>query len=120
MAKEALDEYGADKLIVILGFNSLFTLGSFPPDPDDEFGVETGRTGWTMIKTFLDGDPAGVGALSQDDPPGIKSYVIFEFKDQIPEEVWNQSLGDTEMMLEMGSEGTTKKLIARIKELRGD
>lgn len=73
-----------------------------------------------MIKTFLEGDPAGAGALSQDNPPGIKSYVIFEFKDQIPEDVWAESLADTEMMIEMDSEGAVEKLVARVKQLRSD
>ena len=110
-AKDAIDKYGAENIVVILGFINLFTFNSF----EGEFGEE-GSAGWTTMKIYLDGDPSGAGALSQDNPPGIKCYSPFEFKDQIPKDVWEEALEDFEIL-----EGESiEKSIERMKEIRGD
>lgn len=107
-----IKQYGKDNVIVIVGFTSTFTLGE-TEDGD-------GRVGMVLVETFLNGDPAGAGALKRSDPPGIKTYSIFEFEDQVPKEVWkDKKLGMVDKKMELGRKAI-KAFVDRLKELRGD
>ncbi len=112
-----IQKYGAENVIVVIGFTSTFTLGE---EMDEELGEKVGRVGKVLVDTFLKGDPAGAGALKQSNPPGIKTYSIFEFEDQIPKNVWkSDELGMKDKKIELGRK-TIKAFIDRLKELRGE
>jgi len=69
-----------------------------------------------MATTFKEGDPSYAGALGGI-ALGLKSYHIFELKDEIPADVWQQEMAFKELEVE-------DRLIGRIcgimREIRGD
>lgn len=52
-----------------------------------------------MATTFKDGDPGYAGVLGGV-ALGLKSYHIFELKDDIPEEVWDREMAFKELEVE--------------------
>ena len=69
-----------DDLVLVFGLNQPFNLR-------------------VMATTFKDGDPSYAGALGGV-ALGLKSYHIFELKDEIPEEVWSTEMGLKELEVE--------------------
>lgn len=53
-----------------------------------------------MATTFRDGDPSYSGALAGI-ALGLKSYHIFELKDQIPAAIWTQEMAMEELAIEI-------------------
>lgn len=116
LAMDMVQKYGAENVIVVIGFTSTFTLGEVM---DEELGRKVGLVGKVLVDTFLVGDPAGAGAL-KNTALGVKTFSIFEFEDQIPREIWkDKNIGISRKKRELGKE-ELKKLIDRLKELRGD
>jgi betaine reductase len=85
--KHLADQYGADQLVLVFGLNELGNLR-------------------IMATTFRDGDPSFAGVLGGV-ALGLKSYHIFELKDEIPADVWEKEMGFKELEVE-------DALIARI------
>lgn len=52
-----------------------------------------------LAKTFKEGDPSYAGALGGI-ALGLKSYHIFELKDQVPEDVWDREMSFKELEVE--------------------
>ncbi|ATW27204.1 glycine/sarcosine/betaine reductase complex protein A [Candidatus Formimonas warabiya] len=71
--KESAEKYGNRDLIVILG------------------GAEADVCG-IAVETVSTGDPSYAGPLSEI-PLGLKAYHIFELKDEIPPEVYEEHIG---------------------------
>ena len=68
-----------------------------------------------MATTFKDGDPSYAGALAGV-ALGLKSYHIFELKDEIPAEVWEAHMAFKELEVE---DELIEALCATMRELRG-
>ena len=105
LAKQMLETHGAENVIVIVGFTNVWTLR-------DE------RVGEVLVRTFWDGDPGGAGPLKKSNPPRIKTYSIFEFENEIPEEIWKKHRMHRKKR-EVGQEAL-EAFIDRLKELRND
>lgn len=69
-----------------------------------------------MATTFKDGDPSYAGALGGV-ALGLKSYHIFELKDEIPEEVWASEMAFEELEVE---DALIEKICSLMREIRGD
>jgi hypothetical protein len=69
-----------------------------------------------MATTFKDGDPSYAGALGGI-ALGLKSYHIFELKDEIPEAVWEQEMAFKELEVEAE---LVEQICATMREIRGD
>jgi glycine reductase len=69
-----------------------------------------------MAMTFREGDPSYAGALGGV-ALGLKSYHIFELKDEIPEDVWDREMGLKELEIE---DEQIKAICATMREIRGD
>jgi glycine reductase len=69
-----------------------------------------------MAMTFKEGDPSYAGALGGV-ALGLKSYHIFELKDEIPEDVWDREMGLKELEIE---DEQIKAICATMREIRGD
>jgi hypothetical protein len=69
-----------------------------------------------MATTFKEGDPSFAGALGGI-ALGLKSYHIFELKDEIPEEVWDREMGLKELELE---DDEIEAICATMREIRGE
>jgi len=69
-----------------------------------------------MASTFKDGDPSYAGALGGI-ALGLKSYHIFELKDEIPADVWEAEMAFKELEVE---DELIEKLCTALREIRGD
>jgi len=67
-----------------------------------------------MATTFKDGDPSYAGALAGI-ALGLKSYHVFELKDEIPSEVWAEQMAFKELEME---DAQIEELCATMRELR--
>jgi len=69
-----------------------------------------------MATTFKEGDPSYAGALGGI-ALGLKSYHVFELKDEIPPDVWEAEMAFKE--LEVGDE-QIERICALMREIRGE
>ncbi len=69
-----------------------------------------------MATTFKDGDPSYAGALGGI-ALGLKSYHIFELKDEIPEAVWEQEMAFKELEVE---DELVEQICSMMREIRGE
>ena len=69
-----------------------------------------------MATTFRDGDPSYAGALGGV-ALGLKSYHIFELKDEIPEDVWEREMAFKELEVE---DELIEQIISTMREIRGE
>jgi glycine reductase len=69
-----------------------------------------------MASTFKDGDPSYAGALGGV-ALGLKSYHIFELKDEIPEDVWEHEMAFEELEIE---DELIEQICATMREIRGE
>ena len=69
-----------------------------------------------MATTFKEGDPSYAGALGGI-PLGLRSYHIFELKDEIPKAVWEQEMAFKELEVE---DTLIEQICAIMREIRGD
>ena len=81
--KALAEKYGAEDLLVLLG------------------GAEAEACG-LAAETVATGDPTFAGPLSGV-PLGLKSYHIFEVKDEIDEAVYEEQISMMEMVLDVDS-----------------
>ena len=95
--KALAEQFGADELVIVFGLNQPFTLR-------------------ILASTFKDGDPSFAGVLGGI-ALGLKSYHIFELKDEIPGEVWQREMAFKELEME-GEDVDT--ICALMREIRGD
>lgn len=93
--KNLAEEYGADRVIVVLGINQLSTIE-------------------IMTRTFKSGDPSYAGPLAGVSL-GLDSYHILELKEHIPTDVWEQEMGMHELEIE---EDVQEKILKTMKEAR--
>lgn len=63
------------------------------------FGLNEPFTLRIMATTFKDGDPSFAGALGGL-ALGLKSYHIFELKDEVPADVWEKEMAFEELQIE--------------------
>ena len=95
--KALAEQFGADELVIVFGLNQPFTLR-------------------IIASTFKDGDPSFAGVLGGI-ALGLKSYHIFELKDEIPGEVWQREMAFKELEME-GEDVDT--ICSLMRETRGD
>ena len=69
-----------------------------------------------MATTFKEGDPSYAGALGGI-ALGLRSYHIFELRDEIPAEVWDREMGLKELEVE---DDEIEAICATMREIRGD
>ena len=69
-----------------------------------------------MATTFKDGDPSFAGVLGGV-ALGLKSYHIFELKDEIPDAVWQQEMAFKELEVE---DERIAEICSLMAEIRGD
>jgi hypothetical protein len=69
-----------------------------------------------MATTFKDGDPSYAGALGGI-ALGLRSYHIFELKDEIPGDVWEREMAFKELQVE---DELIAEICATMREIRGD
>ncbi len=69
-----------------------------------------------MATTFKDGDPSFAGALGGV-ALGLKSYHIFELRDEIPADIWEQEMAFKELEVE---DELIEQICATMREIRGD
>ena len=69
-----------------------------------------------MATTFKEGDPSYAGALGGI-ALGLKSYHIFELKNEIPEDVWAKEMAFKELEVE---DDLREKVCSILREIRGD
>ena len=79
--KELTDKYGKDDLIVVLG------------------GAEAEASG-LAAETVSTGDPTFAGPLSGVSL-GLKAYHVFELKDEVDADVYDEQIGMMEMVLDV-------------------
>jgi glycine reductase len=79
--KELTEKYGKDDLIVVLG------------------GAEAEASG-LAAETVSTGDPTFAGPLSGVSL-GLKAYHVFELKDQVNADVYDEQIGMMEMVLDV-------------------
>ena len=70
----------------------------------------------TIATTFKDGDPSYAGALAGI-ALGLKSYHIFELKDEIPADIWNEQMAMEELEIE---DEAKQAIIETMRQIRGD
>jgi hypothetical protein len=80
------------------------------------FGLNQPLNLRVMATTFRDGDPSYAGALGGV-ALGLKSYHIFELKDEIPEDVWEREMAFKELEVE---DELIAQIIATMREIRGE
>ena len=95
--KALAEQFGADELVIVFGLNQPFTLR-------------------ILASTFKDGDPSFAGVLGGI-ALGLKSYHIFELKDEIPGEVWQREMALKELEVE---EEIIDQICATMREIRRD
>ena len=69
-----------------------------------------------MATTFRDGDPSFAGALAGVSLE-LKSYHIFELKEEIPEDVWSSEMAMEELEIE---DSEIAEITSTMRELRGE
>lgn len=80
------------------------------------FGLNQSMNLRIMATTFKDGDPSFAGALGGV-ALGLRSYHIFELKDEIPGDIWDEEMAFKELEVE---DELIAKLCATMREVRGD
>lgn len=80
------------------------------------FGLNQPFSLRVMAQTFKEGDPSYAGVLGGI-ALGLKSYHIFELKDEIPEDVWDREMGLKELEVE---DEQIEAICATMREIRGD
>ena len=80
------------------------------------FGLNQPFSLRVMATTFRDGDPSYAGALGGV-ALGLRSYHIFELKDEIPAEVWEREMAFKELEVE---DELIEQICATMREIRGD
>ena len=68
-----------------------------------------------MATTFKEGDPSYAGELGGI-ALGLRSYHIFELKDEIPAKVWDREMGLKELEVE---DEEIEAICATMREIRG-
>jgi hypothetical protein len=69
-----------------------------------------------MATTFRDGDPSFAGELGGV-ALGLRSYHIFELKDEIPKDVWEREMAFKELEVE---DELIEQICATMREIRGE
>lgn len=69
-----------------------------------------------MASTFKDGDPSFAGVLGGV-ALGLKSYHVFELKDEVPAEVWQREMAFKELEME---EEDVDAICTLMREIRGE
>ena len=67
-----------------------------------------------MASTFRDGDPSFAGALGGI-ALGLPSYHVFELKEAVPDDVWEEEMAFKELEME---EGQVEALCELMREIR--
>lgn len=80
------------------------------------FGLNQPFSLRVMAQTFKEGDPSYAGVLGGI-ALGLKSYHIFELKDEIPEDVWDREMGLKELEVE---DEQIEAICATMRGIRGD
>ncbi len=80
------------------------------------FGLNQPFSLRVMAQTFKDGDPSYAGALGGI-ALGLRSYHIFELKDEIPADVWDREMSLKELEVE---DEQIEAICATMREIRGD
>lgn len=93
--KALAEQFGTEELVLVFGLNQLFNLR-------------------IMATTFKEGDPSFAGALGGV-ALGLRSYHIFELKDDVPPEVWERQMAFKELEME---EEEVENLCALMREIR--
>jgi len=91
------DEFGNEQLVVVLGLNELQNLRIF-------------------ATTFKDGDPSFAGPLAGESL-GLRSFHIFELKDEIPADIWSAEMGMKEIEVE---DELIEQICQTMREIRGE
>lgn len=94
--KKIAEKDGTDNLIIVLGINQPSTIE-------------------IMAKTFKSGDPSYAGPLAGT-ALGLESYHIFELKEYIPEEVWEQEMGMYELEIEEEVQESILKIMKKVRQ----
>lgn len=95
--KALAEQFGTEELVLVFGLNQLFNLR-------------------IMATTFKEGDPSFAGALGGV-ALGLRSYHIFELKDDVPPEVWEREMAFKELEME---EEQVQAICALMREIRGE
>lgn len=95
--KALAERFGAGHLVLVFGLNQPFSLR-------------------IMASTFKDGDPSFAGALGGV-ALGLKSYHVFELKNEIPAEVWQREMAFKELEME---EEDIDAICTLMREIRGE
>jgi glycine reductase len=95
--KRLAERYGRDDLIVVFGLNEPRNLR-------------------IMATTVRDGDPSWAGALAGI-ALGLASYHIFELRDAVPPEVWDEQMAMEELELD---EARKAEILAAMEQVRAD
>ena len=69
-----------------------------------------------MATTFKEGDPSYAGELGGI-ALGLESYHIFELRDEIPADIWEQEMAFKELEVE---DEEIETICATMREIRGD
>ena len=94
--KTLAEQIGTGNLVLVFGLNQVFSLR-------------------IMATTFKDGDPSYAGALGGI-ALGLPSYHIFELKDRVPQDVWEQQMAFKELEME---DEEVEKICECMREIRG-
>jgi len=79
------------------------------------FGLNQPANLRVLATTFKDGDPSYAGVLGGV-ALGLKSYHIFELKDEVPDDVWEREMAFKELEVEDELIG---QICATMREIRG-
>ncbi len=69
-----------------------------------------------MATTFKDGDPSYAGPLAGV-ALGLRSFHIFELKDEIPADIWSSEMAMNELEVE---DEERQAIVSAMREIRGD
>ena len=94
--KALAEQFGAGDLSLVLGLNQLFTLR-------------------ILASTFKDGDPSYAGPLGGI-ALGLKSYHVFELKNEVPPDVWQREMAFKELEMDEEQIETICALMREIRE----
>ncbi len=79
------------------------------------FGLNQPANLRVLATTFKDGDPSYAGVLGGV-ALGLKSYHIFELKDEVPDDVWEREMAFKELEVE---DELIEQICATMREIRG-
>ena len=95
--KGLAEQYGREDLVAVFGVNQPLSLR-------------------IMATTFKEGDPSFAGALGGV-ALGLKSYHIFDLKDDVPADVWEREMAFQELEVE---DEEIAEICALMRAIRGD